>query len=121
MDTNRPQEAIVHLEHAIAFEPVDGIARYLLAQALARAGHSDRDRPLFRKAAEIRAFKYLDQARCPGCGWIPDGSPFWECGKCSEEYDTFASRGKCPKCSKEATLTQCVGCGKRDRHESFWL
>jgi Zn-dependent protease len=49
---------------------------------------------------------------CPNChGSQPEGA-FWVCSQCKTSFDTFATRGVCPKCSMIFNVTHCLRCGK---------
>lgn len=45
--------------------------------------------------------------RCPKCKWEPDGKPYWSCS-CGNQWDHFATAGRCPVCGKISKDTQCV-------------
>jgi hypothetical protein len=61
--------------------------------------------------------------RCPKCNWEPDGKPYWQC-QCGHQFDTFATAGRCPSCSKEWEYTQCVdfagGCNDFAPHMEWY-
>jgi hypothetical protein len=62
---------------------------------------------------------------CPKCNWEPDGGPYWRC-TCGQRWNTFATAGKCPKCAKVWSLTQCPGpyfpegCGTWSKHIDWY-
>lgn len=49
--------------------------------------------------------------QCPACEWNPDGKKHWAC-TCEHRWDTFKTKGKCPKCQTQWTDTWCPGCGQ---------
>jgi len=60
---------------------------------------------------------------CPKCHWEPDGKPYWSCS-CGMHWDTFATGGRCPKCGKVWSKTQCVepagGCNLWSPHLDWY-
>lgn len=50
---------------------------------------------------------------CPSCKTAPPLGALWRCGKCQNQFDTFASNAFCPHCGTEYNLTQCIDCGTR--------
>jgi len=57
--------------------------------------------------------------RCPLCGWRPARSDRWVCG-CGEEWNTFATRGRCPACSYQWRWTECLRCHRLSAHERWY-
>jgi len=37
----------------------------------------------------------------------------WRCGKCSQAFDTFETRGKCPNCEAQYPITMCGECRRQ--------
>jgi hypothetical protein len=65
------------------------------------------------------------QISCPKCNWKPDGNDYWVC-ECGNIWNTFETSGKCPKCQKVWTETQCPqfedagGCGSWSKHLDWY-
>ncbi len=59
---------------------------------------------------------------CPRCGWRPEPEDRWICGPtgCGTVWNTFWTRGLCPGCGKQWTLTQCLACGRLSPHEHWY-
>jgi len=68
--------------------------------------------------------------RCPLCLWHPSASSRWCCfwgdgpepffEACWTEWNTFATRGRCPGCSHQWQWTSCLRCGEWSRHEDWY-
>jgi Zn-dependent protease len=56
---------------------------------------------------------------CPSCHDAPPVGELWVCTQCKQQFDTFQSQGKCPRCSAEFPTTQCITCGQ-DRPFKDW-
>jgi Zn-dependent protease len=84
--------------------------------------------------AGLRAFNGLKVARllaatvaaprrdgfaCPACGAPPPLGAFWRCA-CGAEFDTFATGGACPRCSRRFATTSCPACHRVSPHEAFY-
>lgn len=61
-----------------------------------------------------------EKIMCPKCEWEPDGGAHWMC-HCSYVWNTFATYGKCPKCSKVHKQTQCPKCHQQSPHEDWYI
>jgi hypothetical protein len=59
------------------------------------------------------------RTRCPCCGWRPSAGARWACS-CGETWNTFATRGRCPGCSREWQHTQCLRCHAWSPHEDWY-
>ncbi|WP_263377083.1 hypothetical protein [Granulicella aggregans] len=57
--------------------------------------------------------------RCPECQWRPKTGNVWGC-RCGNVWNTFTSRGRCPACSYQWPVTQCMQCGKVSPHEDWY-
>lgn len=58
--------------------------------------------------------------RCPECGWIPEATDSWECAPpCDAQWNTFATGGRCPKCFRQWSDTQCLSCGAWSSHSAW--
>jgi hypothetical protein len=57
--------------------------------------------------------------QCPICEWNPDGESHWAC-TCGHRWNTFDTKGKCPKCSIQWEDTRCPGCGKTTPHKDWY-
>lgn len=49
---------------------------------------------------------------CPACKTSPPVGEFWKCGKCGQQFDTFATRATCPRCATQFPVTKCLDCGE---------
>lgn len=62
---------------------------------------------------------------CPKCKWKPDGGEYWMCS-CGHTWNTFATAGRCPACSKQWNDTCCPsgtyvgGCGQWSPHLEWY-
>lgn len=56
---------------------------------------------------------------CPKCEWQPDGKSYWRCS-CGCLWNTFETRGKCPKCNTQWENTYCPACGSSTKHETWY-
>jgi Zn-dependent protease len=50
---------------------------------------------------------------CPSCKVAPPLGALWRCGKCSQAFDTFETRGKCPNCEAQYPITMCGECRRQ--------
>ncbi|MEB2778371.1 DUF4272 domain-containing protein [Algoriphagus sp. D3-2-R+10] len=57
--------------------------------------------------------------QCPVCEWNPDGEKYWACS-CGHKWDTFKTKGKCPKCNTQWKDTWCPACGKSKPHSDWY-
>ena len=55
-----------------------------------------------------------DGFKCPSCHTSPPIGPYWRCGNCQQQFDTFETRGVCPHCSAQYDTTMCLDC--REQH-----
>ena len=62
----------------------------------------------------------LTGIRCPKCAWIPTKSSRWSC-TCLHIWNTFDTRGKCPKCNRQWTETACPACKQMSPHEAWYV
>lgn len=93
-----------------------------------RRGHQD----LSAYVAALRDLRPGDAAgidregvsdiRCPLCGFPPWPGLTWQCGGdgCGYAWDTFATRGVCPRCHCQWTQTQCPACHRWSPHEEWY-
>lgn len=59
--------------------------------------------------------------RCPGCLWQPTEDSRWQCEpSCGEVWNTFDTRGKCPRCSSQWTHTACLSCHGWFLHDDWY-
>lgn len=68
--------------------------------------------------------------RCPLCRWQPRASDLWFCGDCDypeffyggcgTEWNTFATRGRCPGCTHRWRWTSCLSCDGWSLHERWY-
>jgi hypothetical protein len=74
--------------------------------------------------------KEFNRIRCPLCKWRPNRSSRWFCGDCDyPEYffegcgtawNTFTTRGLCPRCGHQWRWTICLSCHGWSRHEEWY-
>ncbi len=57
--------------------------------------------------------------QCSICEWNPDGGIYWTCS-CGHRWNTFSTKGKCPKCKTQWEDTRCPGCGKSTPHKDWY-
>jgi hypothetical protein len=61
---------------------------------------------------------------CPKCNWRPKPSSRWCCtpqfGGCGQIWNTFDTRGVCPKCSWKWIITACLFCQQFSPHEEWY-
>ena len=67
---------------------------------------------------------------CPLCEWQPNASSLWYCGDCGHpEYffdgcgmfwNTFNTRGLCPRCGHQWRWTSCLRCEGWSLHEDWY-
>ena len=48
---------------------------------------------------------------CPDCQAGPPLGAYWQCGKCRQPFDAFATQGICPHCGAQYEKTGCLDCG----------
>ena len=73
----------------------------------------------------------FSRIRCPLCKWQPDSSSRWFCadcdfpeyfyGGCGAMWNTFETRGLCPRCNHRWRWTSCLRCGGWARHDDWYL
>jgi hypothetical protein len=57
--------------------------------------------------------------RCPHCRYEPRRTDRWQC-RCGCVWNTFDTRGTCPRCSHRWQDTQCFRCGQWSPHEDWY-
>jgi Zn-dependent protease len=68
-----------------------------------------------RHALELSRFAKLPRHvnfACPACKTSPPIGEFWKCGNCGRAFDTFQTRGVCPQCATQFSVTKCMDCGE---------
>jgi hypothetical protein len=58
--------------------------------------------------------------RCPKCQWSPDAEARWSC-RCRHLWNTFDTRGACPACGYQWTVTACLNCGQTSPHSEWYV
>ena len=58
--------------------------------------------------------------RCPKCNWTPRASNLWSCN-CGHHWNTFDTRGLCPKCHHQWEVTGCFQCGEMSPHAEWYV
>lgn len=67
----------------------------------------------FQEARALRAAETTPSHpgfACPVCRASPPKGNFWQCGKCRQPFDTFATGAACPHCGEQFGVTMCVVC-----------
>lgn len=67
----------------------------------------------FRAALAIRQMEKLPRRpgfACPSCRTAPPIGPFWQCGQCTQHFDTFETGSVCPYCGARYATTMCLDC-----------
>jgi hypothetical protein len=57
--------------------------------------------------------------RCPKCEWTPRANHLWSCN-CGHGWNTFDTRGLCPKCGYQWEVTGCPQCGEMSPHADWY-
>lgn len=57
--------------------------------------------------------------RCPRCRWRPRPADRWGC-RCGHAWNTFDTRGLCPRCEYRWRHTQCLRCREFSPHEDWY-
>jgi Zn-dependent protease len=60
-----------------------------------------------------------DGFACPRCKAAPPVGDFWRCA-CGQMFDTFATRGRCPRCGRTFQVTACNNCSQPGPHTAFY-
>jgi DNA-directed RNA polymerase subunit RPC12/RpoP len=68
--------------------------------------------------------------RCPLCGWRPTASSLWCCDTggtpeppfdgCGMIWNTFSTRGRCPRCGHQWRWTSCLACHRPSLHVDWY-
>jgi hypothetical protein len=69
--------------------------------------------------------------RCPLCAWRPSDTSSWSCvwtpgspeprfPACGANWNTFATRGRCPDCNHQWRWTSCLRCGQWSPHDDWY-
>jgi len=59
--------------------------------------------------------------RCPKCEWEPSRDDRWYCDEdCGHGWNTFETRGRCPKCGRQWTETICLRCHVWSPHDDWY-
>ena len=65
-----------------------------------------------RAMARVGAAPRRPEFACPNCHAAPPAGPWWKCGNCKQEFDTFTTQATCPHCRTQFPSTQCFECGE---------
>lgn len=57
--------------------------------------------------------------QCPSCEWEEDGKKLWQCS-CGNKWNTFSTKGVCPKCKTQWEETSCPACHKSHPHSAWY-
>jgi hypothetical protein len=60
------------------------------------------------------------RVRCPQCNWLPTENDRWACN-CHHQWNTFATRGRCPSCDFQWGVTLCFSCGRPSPHRDWYI
>lgn len=73
----------------------------------------------------------FNRIRCPWCEWKPNASSRWLCSSCEHPenflagcgmvWNTFMTRGLCPRCNHQWTWTSCLSCQQWSLHETWYV
>ena len=100
-------------------ESMDGLEQEQVLHALNRQSpHEDLD-PSTTDEVDQRDDVGTGHIRCPKCAWRPRRSDTWECS-CGWEWNTFDTRGRCPRCAFQWMRTQCLTCGEWSLHDDWY-
>jgi hypothetical protein len=58
--------------------------------------------------------------RCPKCRWSPRPNERWSCN-CRHSWNTFETKGLCPACHYQWTITACLSCGESSPHAEWYV
>jgi hypothetical protein len=88
-------------------------------------GAAGRQISRFRRVDAGRPAIHRDNAvdariRCPKCRWSPDAEARWSC-RCRHIWNTFETRGLCPACGYQWTVTVCLNCGQSSAHSEWYV
>jgi Zn-dependent protease len=72
-----------------------------------------------RALAKIAKIPRREGFACPSCKTAPPLGELWRCGKCGNAFDTFLTRGTCPNCATQFSVTQCLDCGTSSPIETW--
>jgi DNA-directed RNA polymerase subunit RPC12/RpoP len=72
----------------------------------------------------------FERIRCPLCNWRPLVSSVWSCfaqgtpeppfDGCGTEWNTFTTRGRCPRCRHQWRWTSCLQCHGWSLHDDWY-
>jgi hypothetical protein len=72
----------------------------------------------------------FNRIRCPLCAWQPTPSSRWCCEVggtpepffegCGMIWNTFSTRGRCPRCSHQWRWTSCLRCHRASLHNDWY-
>lgn len=60
------------------------------------------------------------EIRCPKCEWKPSAEVRWIC-KCGHVWNTFWTKGLCPACQYQWTVTGCHQCRETSPHSEWYV
>lgn len=61
------------------------------------------------------------QIYCPKCEWAPGPDDRWMCTPgCFSVWNTFETHARCPGCSKQWHVTQCLVCHALSAHDDWY-
>jgi hypothetical protein len=77
------------------------------------------DRKISEKLDLLRPLRI----RCPVCAWQPAAHDTWSCNPqgCGNLWNTFATHGVCPACSREWAETACLRCAAWSPHDDWYV
>jgi len=72
-----------------------------------------------RLASQAVSSEAQRAVRCPHCGWRPGADARWSCS-CGYWWDTFQTRGCCPRCEHAWRDTACLACEAYALHADWY-
>jgi hypothetical protein len=73
-----------------------------------------------RRTSRVGGGSIDPRIRCPKCQWSPDAEARWSC-RCRHLWNTFQTRGLCPGCGYQWTVTTCLNCGQASPHAEWYV
>lgn len=61
----------------------------------------------------------VEPVACPQCSYQPADDDVWQCD-CGHLWNTFATKGRCPACSKTHDTTACPACDAASEHNAWY-
>lgn len=120
MEAGLDLQAASDLEMAVSLDEKDPQTWLCLSIIYRRLAEDFPARAAAYRAAELVRSPYLGRAECPRCGWVPLGTPLWDCAGCGAMLDTFETQGRCSACGRTDPQAQCPACGATSELVHWW-